>query len=427
MQARREATSGDAGGSCDRGCGTASRAERGQVSVVSEEAVAGRSVSQTPSRARLAALLVLVALLPLLALAWVAATGVGRSETRKADLRLESEGRSASAVFVRSVAEAATRAGTLAASPALQRGARRARPRHDCAASPSPHDVVVAGGQVLSGRPEPLAVHRSVVGRRRRSSSRLCDRERTAERRAAAAPALRGRPRTRATDLRSAQRPRDRGSDPGAAAVPVGRSIDRNLGGTNYRSLRVRLVGPPDDVELLALTPRSDISGGRPRPPRLDAAGSRRHARNGRRHRLRARAAARRRAARAAGDPRSPRCESVRARRRRARLDARSGQAPARDPPRDDGRDRRRRWPRRAGRTRDGRGGRRRGSGTSAAARPRRRGSRRRDRAGAVAGVRQLRRADARPRAVARARRRRSRSRTRGCMPSSSARRSPTS
>ena len=56
---------------------------------MSEEALAGRSVAQTPSRARLAALLVLVALLPLLALAWVAATGVGRSETSKADLRLE--------------------------------------------------------------------------------------------------------------------------------------------------------------------------------------------------------------------------------------------------------------------------------------------------------------------------------------------------
>src|SRR6185295_19407307 len=89
--------------------------------VLSEEALAGRSFSQTPSRARLAALLVLVALLPLLALAWLAATGVGRSETRKADLRLESEGRSASAVFARSVAVASSRAGTLAGSAALQR------------------------------------------------------------------------------------------------------------------------------------------------------------------------------------------------------------------------------------------------------------------------------------------------------------------
>ena len=91
---------------------------------MSEEAVAGPSFSQAPSRARLAALLVLVVLLPLLALAWIAATGVGRSETRKADLRLESEGRSASAVF----------------SPARPRFSRPL-PRataHGCAASPGP-------------------------------------------------------------------------------------------------------------------------------------------------------------------------------------------------------------------------------------------------------------------------------------------------
>ena len=128
---------------------------------MSEEAVSGPSFSQAPSRARLAALLVLVVLVPLLALAWVAATGVGRSETHKADVRLESEGRSASAVFVRSVAEAATRAGTLASSPALQQ-ALAARDRSRLRRLTGPHDVVAAGGQVLAGEREPLAVHRSV-------------------------------------------------------------------------------------------------------------------------------------------------------------------------------------------------------------------------------------------------------------------------
>ncbi|HEX7311949.1 MAG TPA: GGDEF domain-containing protein [Gaiellaceae bacterium] len=227
---------------------------------MSEEAVAGASVSQAPSRARLAALLVLVVLLPLLALAWVAASGVGRSETRKADLRLESEGRLASAVFVRSVAEAATRAGTLASSPALQQAlAARDRPR--LRRLTKPHDVVVAGGQVLAGRREPLAVHRSVsvvvggrpVGsvtvnvplnaallRRVRSEVALDSRDRFALRRDGRAIA---------------------GAISSAAAVPIGRSIDRNLGGTKYRLFAVRLVGPPDDVKLLALTPRSEIGG----------------------------------------------------------------------------------------------------------------------------------------------------------------------
>jgi diguanylate cyclase (GGDEF)-like protein len=228
---------------------------------VSEEAVGGSSFSQAPSRARLAALLVLVVLLPLLALAWIAATGVGRSETRKADLRLESEGRSASAVFVRSVAEAATRAGTLASSPALQQAlAARDRPR--LRRLTGPHDVVAAGGRVLAGKREPLAVHRSVsvvvggrpVGsvtvnvpldagllRRVRSEVGLDARDRFALLR-----------RGRAIG----------GAISGAAVVPIGRSIDRNLGGTEYRVFGVRLVGPPDDVKLLALTPRSEISSG---------------------------------------------------------------------------------------------------------------------------------------------------------------------
>jgi diguanylate cyclase (GGDEF)-like protein len=228
---------------------------------VSEEAVAGSSFSQAPSRARLAALLVLVVLLPLLALAWIAATGVGRGETRKADLRLESEGRSASAVFVRSVAEAATRAGTLASSPALQQ-ALAARDRSRLRRLTGPHDVVAAGGQVLAGKREPLAVHRSVsvvvggrpVGsvtvnvpldagllRRVRSEVGLDARDRFALLRHGRAVA---------------------GAISGAAAVPIGRSIDRNLGGTEYRVFGVRLVGPPDDVKLLALTPRSEINGG---------------------------------------------------------------------------------------------------------------------------------------------------------------------
>jgi diguanylate cyclase (GGDEF)-like protein len=209
----------------------------------------------------LAALLVLVVLLPLLALAWIAATGVGRSETRKADLRLESEGRSASAVFVRSVAEAATRAGTLASSPALQQAlAARDRPR--LRRLTGPHDVVAAGGRVLAGKREPLAVHRSVsvvVGGRPVGSVTVnvpLD-----------AGLLRGVRSEVGLDARDrfALLRRGRaigGAISGAAVVPIGRSIDRNLGGTEYRVFGVRLVGPPGDVKLLALTPRSEISSG---------------------------------------------------------------------------------------------------------------------------------------------------------------------
>src|SRR4051812_25160084 len=88
--------------------------------VMREGTVTRLPSAEARSRARVAGLLALAALIPLLALAWLAASGVGRSETRKADQRLETEARSSSAVFSGSVAVADGRAGRLASSPALQ-------------------------------------------------------------------------------------------------------------------------------------------------------------------------------------------------------------------------------------------------------------------------------------------------------------------
>jgi diguanylate cyclase (GGDEF)-like protein len=228
---------------------------------VSEEAVVGARTAETPSRARLAALLVLVALLPLLALAWLAATGLGRSETRKADLRLESEGRSASAVFVRSVADAASRAGSLASSEALQQ-ALTTRDRASLRRLVGTNDVVSAGGKVLVGKPVSRAVHRSVsvtvFGRpvgsvtvnvplnaallaRLRDEVGLDARDRLALVRGGRAIA---------------------GAISGRAEVALDRSVDQRFDGSKYRVFALRLVGPPDSVELLALTPRSTINGG---------------------------------------------------------------------------------------------------------------------------------------------------------------------
>ena len=228
---------------------------------MSEEAVVGVRTAETPSRARLAALLVLVALLPLLALAWLAATGLGKSETRKADLRLESEGRSAAAVFVRSVADAASRAGSLASSEALQQ-ALTTRDRASLRRLVGTNDVVSAGGKVLVGKPVSRAVHRSVsvtvLGRpvgsvtvnvplngallaRLHDDVGLDARDRLALVRGGRAIA---------------------GAISGRAEVPLDRSVDQRFDGTKYRVFALRLVGPPDSVELLALTPRSTINGG---------------------------------------------------------------------------------------------------------------------------------------------------------------------
>jgi diguanylate cyclase (GGDEF)-like protein len=220
------------------------------------------STEEARSRARLAGLLVLVALLPLLVLAWLAAAGVGRSETRKADLRLEADGRSAAAVFVRSVAEADGRAGSLASSPALQR-ALAATDRDALRRIVRDRNIVVsAGGTVLVGTPISPAVRRSV------------------------SVAVRGRPvgsvtvsipldqvllaRLRSTvgidkgdRLALVERGRAiAGPVSGPAVVRLGRPIDRRLGGTEYRVFAVQLVGPPNDVVLLTLTQRSAITGG---------------------------------------------------------------------------------------------------------------------------------------------------------------------
>jgi diguanylate cyclase (GGDEF)-like protein len=52
------------------------------------------------------------------------------------------------------------------------------------------------------------------------------------------------------------------GAVSGPVAVPTGQPVDRQLDGTDYRAFAVQLVGPPDDVELVALTRRSAITGG---------------------------------------------------------------------------------------------------------------------------------------------------------------------
>jgi len=229
--------------------------------VIREETVTRLPSAEARSRARVAGLLALVALIPLLALAWLAASGVGRSETRKADQRLESEVRSSSAVFSGSVAAADSRAGTLASSRALQQ-ALAARDRETLRRLVGANDVVSAGGTVLVGTPVTPAVRRSVsVAVRGRSvgavtvSIPLND---------ALLTRLRSEVGLDKNDkLALVQRGRAiAGAVSGPITVPLGRSIDRSLDGTKWRVFAVRVVGPPDDVELLALTPRAEITGG---------------------------------------------------------------------------------------------------------------------------------------------------------------------
>src|SRR6266566_9813529 len=98
------------------------------------------SVHPRGSGAAVSGLLVLGALLALLVAAWGVAFGAGTTELDRADARLASEVRAASAGFSGLVAAADARAGSLAASPALQRAVlSRNRRNQGCAPRSNGH------------------------------------------------------------------------------------------------------------------------------------------------------------------------------------------------------------------------------------------------------------------------------------------------
>src|SRR5207247_2078973 len=106
------------------------------------------------SGAAVSGLLMLGALLALLVAAWVAAFQVGTTALDRADARLASEARSASAGFSALVAAGDARAGTLAATPALQRAVLRRNAVGVRAEVDGASDVAVYGrGRLLAGRP----------------------------------------------------------------------------------------------------------------------------------------------------------------------------------------------------------------------------------------------------------------------------------
>ena len=275
--------------------------------------------------------------LPLLVVAWIAGVGFGRTETDRADRRLETEGRAAAAVFVRSVAEADSRAGQLAASRELQQ-ALATRDRAAVEKLVRPGEVVYAGNTLFVGRPSSPAVHRSVsvsIDGTPLGAVTVdvpLDDALLAELRAAAGVDANDR-------LALIQNRRTiAGGPPGAGRAPVDRTADVTLAGNDYRTFGVNLVGPPANVALVATTPRSGISGGvhnRMFWTLLAIVLT-----------LATVACARLRGGADAGSarpfphgPRGFRAGRARrdARRRRARVDAQPGQAAARDPPRDDG------------------------------------------------------------------------------------------
>lgn len=212
---------------------------------------------------RTAALVVVAVAVPLLAVAWIAGIGFGRTETDKADRRLETEGNAAASVFFATVRDADRRAGLLARSHELQQ-ALATRDRAAVEKLVRPREVVYAGDTVFVGEPTSPAVHRSVrvsIGgaplgavtvdvplndallAKLRSAAQVDGIDRLA---------LIRHTRTIA------------GSPPGIGNAPSGRTADVAIAGRAYRTFRVNLVGPPTNVSLVAATPRSLIESGGP-------------------------------------------------------------------------------------------------------------------------------------------------------------------
>ncbi len=222
---------------------------------MSEGSYVGRigslSVHPRGRGAAVSGLLVLGALLALLAAAWAVAFGAGSTELDRADARLASEVRAGAAGFSGLVGAADARAGSLAASPALQRAVlRRDRAAVRRLTRGRPDIAVYAGTKLLAGHVPATAVTRTV---------RVIARSKSIGRVVAVIP-------VDSTLLERLGRagdaaPPDRlwvriGSE--ARDALLGKAIDL-VQGRKYRVFAARLVDAPRPVVLEAATPRSAI------------------------------------------------------------------------------------------------------------------------------------------------------------------------
>jgi diguanylate cyclase (GGDEF)-like protein len=214
------------------------------------------SVYPRGSGAAVSGLLVLGALLALLVAAWAAAFRAGTTELDRADARLASEARSASAGFSALVAAGDARAGTLAATPALQRAVLRGNAAGIRRVLGGRTDVAVYGNSRL------LAGHVPSVAAATRTVRVVAD-GRTVGRVIAFIPVT-GALVDRLASSAGVESP-DRlwvrvGSE--ALGAPLGKAFDLVQAGRKYRVFATKLVDGPLAVVLEAATPRASIGQG---------------------------------------------------------------------------------------------------------------------------------------------------------------------
>jgi diguanylate cyclase (GGDEF)-like protein len=216
---------------------------------VTIEAVEVRKAGR--SLAAVAAAVAAVVLAALLAAGWLAVIAVSAAERDRADARLAGEARAAAAAFTAQVGAADARAGSVAASPVVQRAVVRgnlARLRRLVAHRPNL--ALFVRGRHVAGHVPAAAVVRSVA---------IVARGRTVGRVAAFVPlddAFFARLGARA-DVHAPDRLEvDRGSR--ASSVTLGRAFDSSAKRRD-RSFALRVVDSPP-VVLAASTPRSAIA-----------------------------------------------------------------------------------------------------------------------------------------------------------------------
>lgn len=211
------------------------------------------SLSVRPRRrgAAVSGLLLLGALLALLIAAWVVALGVGGSELDRADSRLANDVRAAAASFSARIADGDAQAGSLAASPALQRAVlRRDRPALQRVLRGRTNVVVYGRERLLFGSLPSSAVTRTV---------RVVSSGKSIGRVVAVIP-LNGELLDRIATLAHVEAPDRlliRVGRP-AGALPVGRAVDFG----SDRLFAERIVETPTPVVLAAATPRDRIGTG---------------------------------------------------------------------------------------------------------------------------------------------------------------------
>ena len=209
-----------------------------------------RRSATTRFRARLVALVVLAAALPLAATAWAIGDALADNEVERADASLKATAHSAETAFAMELEDAQRRANTLASSRRIQRAlARRDRAVLRRHTGRYPPVVFYAGGTRLAGRDDAFSP---------RHTARVIARGRTLGRVVALVP-LDERTFRRLREQGVVQSDGDRLRLGRRLDVPAGEPTDVQMRGVEYRAVAAEVVSDRAAPQIVVLRPRERI------------------------------------------------------------------------------------------------------------------------------------------------------------------------